>query len=111
MKLLLDENLSAALKEYLLDHEVTTVVEEGWKGFKNGNLLRLMIASEFDALITLDRQFRYQQNFEKHPIPVIILRAGGNDHNLLRKLMPQLNKLLRRRRLKPGAHELILNLN
>ncbi|MEI9921139.1 MAG: DUF5615 family PIN-like protein [Bacteroidota bacterium] len=111
MKLLLDENLPEKLKTDLPNHEVSTVKNEGWKSFKNGELLRRMIAAEFEALITFDRQLAYQQNFRKYPIPVIILCAKKNEYDMLRHLAPQINKLLRRRRLKPGPHELTLNLN
>ena len=107
MKLLLDENLPERLKEDLPDHQVFTVKELGWISFRNGDLLRLMIAKGFDALITVDRNLKYQQNFTKYPIPVIVLRAK-NDQNTLHKLTSQLRKLLKRR-LHPGAHELFLH--
>jgi predicted nuclease of predicted toxin-antitoxin system len=107
MKLLLDENLPKRLKEDLVNHDVSTVADEGWRAVKNGELLRLMIASGFDALITRDRRLRYQQNFDKYPIPVIILKAGNGEYRSLRQLVPQINSLLRRR-LNPGSHEISL---
>ena len=40
MKLLLDECVTVDLKKDLANHEVRTVVEAGYKGLKNGDLLR-----------------------------------------------------------------------
>jgi predicted nuclease of predicted toxin-antitoxin system len=39
MKIILDENLPRGLKRYLSAYEVTTVQEQGWAGFKNGELM------------------------------------------------------------------------
>ena len=55
MRLLLDECMPRRLKREFVGHEVSTVDEAGFKGLKNGQLLR--IASEaFDVLITVDRK-------------------------------------------------------
>ena len=108
MKLLLDENLPERLKKDLPEHQVFTVKDQGWISYKNGELLRLMIAKGFDALITYDRHLQYQQNFRKYPIPVIVLRAIDEDQETVHRLVPELKKLLKRR-LRPGAHELFLH--
>ena len=42
MQILLDECVPKPLKRELIDYEVRTVVEMGWAGKKNGELLRLM---------------------------------------------------------------------
>jgi hypothetical protein len=42
MRILLDECVPRPLKRELTDYEVRTVVEMGWSGKKNGELLRLM---------------------------------------------------------------------
>jgi predicted nuclease of predicted toxin-antitoxin system len=110
MKLLFDENLPERLKDDLTTHQISTVKDEGWGSIKNGNLLRLMIAAGFDALITCDRRLCYQQNLNKYPIPIIILRAKRNEYDNLRLLVPELKALLRSN-LKPGPHELTLTLN
>jgi len=49
------------LRKALPSHQVSTVVREGWSGVKNGKLLALA-ASNFDALITVDKNLPYQQN-------------------------------------------------
>ena len=53
------------------------MAQMGWAGSANGDLLRLAAAGGFDALITVDRGFEYQQNVTGLPIPVIIAIAGG----------------------------------
>lgn len=40
MKLLLDENLPYELRHELHGHEVATVAYMGWRGIRNGELLR-----------------------------------------------------------------------
>ena len=65
MKLLLDENLPKRLKLDFKNHEIYTVWDKGWNGKKNGELLRLMIDDNFDALLTFDKNLKFQQNFKK----------------------------------------------
>ena len=63
MRLLPDENLPKRLKSDFPDHEVFTVREKGWNGIKNGEILQLMLANNFDALLTFDKNLQHQQNF------------------------------------------------
>lgn len=60
MRLLLDESVPSRLRRSLPEHAVKTVVEMGWSGVKNGQLLT-MAAREFDAFITVDKNLPYQQ--------------------------------------------------
>lgn len=64
MRLLLDESVPRRLRRALPHHEVKIVVEMGWSGIKNGNLLALAAAS-FDAFITVDKNLPYQQNLSE----------------------------------------------
>ncbi|MBI5921941.1 MAG: DUF5615 family PIN-like protein [Betaproteobacteria bacterium] len=66
MRLLLDESVPSRFRRSLPNHEVRTVVEMGWSGIKNGELLALA-ANEFDAFITVDKNLPYQQNWA--PLP------------------------------------------
>ena len=50
MKLLLDENLPKRLKLDFPEHEIYTVRDKSWNGIKNGELLKLLIENNFDAL-------------------------------------------------------------
>jgi len=70
MRLLLDESVPSRFRLSLPNHEVRTVVEMGWSGIKNGELLALA-ANEFDAFITVDKNLPYQQNLTTLPVAVI----------------------------------------
>ena len=94
MKLLLDENLPKRLKQDLSIHEVYTVSDQGWNGKTNGELLKLMLQKDFNALITFDKNLQYQQNFEKYSLPVIVLNAHDNTYNTLRQPVPKLLEIL-----------------
>jgi predicted nuclease of predicted toxin-antitoxin system len=63
MKLLLDENLPKKLKNDFSEYVMFTVREKGWTGKTNGELLKLMIDENFDALLTFDKNLQHQQNF------------------------------------------------
>lgn len=94
MRLLLDENLPKRLKLDFPEHEIYTVREKGWNGFKNGALLKLLVEEEFDALLTFDKNLRYQQNFLKYTITVFVLSARINRYELLTHLTPQIKTYL-----------------
>ena len=73
MRLLLDENLPKRLKLDFPEHEIYTVRDKEWNGIKNGELLKLMIKNNFDALLTFDKNLQHQQNFSKYTIAVFVL--------------------------------------
>ena len=89
MKLLLDENLSKRLKLDFPEHEICTVRDKGWEGKKNGELMRLMVDESYDALLTFDKNLQHQQNFNKYPIPVLVLNASNNTYLTLKNLVPK----------------------
>ena len=63
MKLLLDENLDVKLRHRLWPHhEAYSVREMNWQGKQNGELLDLLLAHDFGAVITADRNIEHQQN-------------------------------------------------
>jgi predicted nuclease of predicted toxin-antitoxin system len=77
MKLLLDECVPRRLKFEFAGYEILTIDEAGFKGLKNGNLIRS--ASEiFEVLITVDKNIQHQQNKEKLSIAILILSAKSN---------------------------------
>ncbi|MBP9112753.1 MAG: DUF5615 family PIN-like protein [Polyangiaceae bacterium] len=81
MRLLLDENVPRTLKGLLDGHEVTTVQECGWAGIQNGELVEKADGA-FDALITADRQLRYQQNLKNRRLAIVELPT--NNRRLLK---------------------------
>ena len=77
MRILLEENLPRKLAGHLIGHTCRTVVECGWSGKKNGELLGLA-DPQFDVLLTLDKNLPYQQNLATKQIAVLIVRARSN---------------------------------
>ena len=84
MKVLIDECAPSALRQALArhGHNCETVQEVGWSGKKNGELLRLA-ETEFDVLITVDTNLRYQQNLTARKIAVVLLLARSNRLEIL----------------------------
>ena len=104
MRLLLDECVPARLGRALLSHQVSTVVQEGWSGIKNGKLLALTAAC-FDAFITVDKNLPYQQNTSNLPVAVLVLDATSNELPYLLPLVPALEEALSS--LKAGSYVLL----
>ncbi|ULA64773.1 MAG: hypothetical protein LZF86_190066 [Nitrospira sp.] len=93
MRLLLDESVPRRFRQSLPAHSVTTVVEMGWSGVKNGKLLALA-AAEFEAFITVDQNLSYQQNIATLPIAVVVLVARSTELQALLPLVPRLEEVL-----------------
>ena len=94
MKLLLDENLPKKLKLDFPEHEIFTAADRSWNGKKNGELLKLMVEENFDALLTFDQNLQFQQNFKTYPIAVLVLNAADNTYVTLHSLVPLIKKVL-----------------
>ena len=100
MRVLLDENLDWRLVRYFdADFQVTTVSQQGWKGARNGELLR-QAAATFDALITMDKGIEHQQNLSKYTIGIILISAKSNRLQDIQPAMLSVNQVLRT--LEPG---------
>ncbi|MBD2307160.1 DUF5615 family PIN-like protein [Chroococcidiopsis sp. FACHB-1243] len=78
MRILLDECVPKPLKRELTDYEIFTVVEMGWAGKKNGELLQLMNQTGFTVLLTTDRNLRYQQNLQQARVSIVVMVAASN---------------------------------
>ncbi|MEP6678564.1 MAG: DUF5615 family PIN-like protein, partial [Betaproteobacteria bacterium] len=74
---LLDESLPRRLRRAFAGHDVVTVVEAGWSGVENGELLQLA-ATRFDIFVTAEQNLQFQQNLSALPITVAILIAPDN---------------------------------
>ena len=100
MRILLDENLDWRLVRYFdADFQVTTVSQQGWKGMRNGELLR-QAAKTFDALITMDKGIEHQQNLRKYTIGIILISAKSNRLQDIQPAMRRVNEVLKT--LEPG---------
>ena len=101
MRLLLDECLPRKMK-FLLSgggHQCDTVREAGFGGKENGELLSLA-EGNFDVLITVDKNLKYQQNITNHRIAILVLRAASNDIDDIRPHLPEV--LAGLRSIEPG---------
>ncbi|QDU31964.1 hypothetical protein ETAA8_71260 [Anatilimnocola aggregata] len=78
MRILVDECVPRPFARQFPEHVVSTIVEQGWAGKKNGELLGLMAAAGWEALITVDQNLRYQQNLTGTPVAVLVLLALSN---------------------------------
>ncbi len=90
MKLLLDENLPKRFKKDFPEHEIYTVADKRWNSKKNGELLGVMTAENFDVLITFDQNLQHQQNFKKYPPAVFVLVAENNTYQILSAPVPSI---------------------
>src|SRR5947207_234917 len=100
MRVLLDECVPRGLQKELSGHEVKTVGQAGWAGVKNGALLG-RAATQFDVLLTVDRNLEYQQNFADVALAVIVIDSPSNDIDVLRPFMPGVREALKKA--KPGT--------
>lgn len=95
MRILLDESLPIKLKAaFSSGHEVFTVRDMGWLGKKNGELLALMSAEDFEVFVTPDKNLRYQQSLEKYSIRIAVMDATDNTLDTLQALVPTLETLV-----------------
>ena len=93
MKVLLDEDVPVRLRFYFQTAEVETVEYRGWKGLKNGALLRAA-QEHFDVLVTMDNNLPEQQPLRQFNIAVAILRTPSKTLEDLAALVPKLEQLI-----------------
>ena len=60
----------------------------------------MLAEGDFDALVTIDKNIRYQQNITGRNIAIIIIRATSNDLDDIQPQIPQALTALKT--LKPG---------
>ena len=92
--MLLDECVPRPLRRHLVGHDVRHVVDMGWSSKRNGELLRLMLAKQFEVLLTVDQNLPFQQNVRASGIGVILVVARTNRLKELRPLVPQMLEAL-----------------
>ena len=106
MKILLDENISRSLQIDFAKHIVKTTAGMGWSGKKNGELLKLMLQYEFDALVTTDRNIKHQQNTSKSLLTIFILVTEDNRDETVQPLINSLRKKLNSGTIRKGIVEI-----
>ncbi len=95
IRVLLDEGVPEKLRgAFSAAFHVETVRYRTWAGLKNGELLRAA-ERDFDALVTVDKRLRYQQNVGARDIAVVVLDAPGTTYADLLPLVPAAEVALR----------------
>jgi hypothetical protein len=89
VRVLLDESIPVDFANDLAPLATETVIGLGWTGLKNGALLR-QAAVQFQVLVTMDKNLRFQQNLAAHPIGIVLVRARSNRIRDLRPLVPEI---------------------
>jgi hypothetical protein len=92
---LFDECVPRPLLRDLTGHDAHHVVDMGWSSKRNGELLELMLAERFEALLTVDQNLPFQQNLRESGIAVMVAVAHTNRVKELRPLMPRVLNVLR----------------
>ena len=72
MKILLDECVPKRVKKLLSPIEVYTLFDLGWNGLKNGELLSKTASSNFDILISIDKNISSQKNINQFNVALVI---------------------------------------
>ncbi len=75
MKILIDESLPRHLKQMLSELEAVPVKDMAWTGIRNSELLA-KAESEFDVLLTADKNLRYQQNLTGIHLAIIVFPSN-----------------------------------
>jgi hypothetical protein len=88
MRVLIDECVPQKLQHEFPGHDVRTVVQMGWTGKKNGELLGLAVAGGFEVLLTVDQHLHDQNDIQKAGIGLIVLCAKSNRLDDLKLLVP-----------------------
>lgn len=83
MRILLDHNTPAPLRDSLQGHEVETAYERGWAVLTNGELLAAAELAGFDLMITTDKGIRHQQNLSGCKLSLLVIST--NDWTRIRK--------------------------
>ena len=74
IRVLFDEDVPRPLRRELPGFAIQTVVEAGWAGIKNGELLR-RAEGAFDVFLTADRNLQFQQNTANLRLGIVVLAA------------------------------------
>jgi hypothetical protein len=102
VRVLLDECVPRRLAlTFGPEHSFDTVTRLDWAGTKNGELLQLATASDFEVRVTVDVGLRVTST---SALRVVVLRAESNRLEALRPLMPSV--LERLPNLPPGRTEI-----
>ena len=92
MKILLDECLPLDLRHSFPCHDAHTVQWAGFKGKKNGELLRAAEAAGYDVLLTVDQGMPHRRDPLAMKLSILLVRCQSNQ---LEDLLPLVDSILR----------------
>ena len=72
-KVLFDQGVPVPLRALLQGHKVSTAYELNWQQLSNGDLIRTAEDAGFDALVTTDKNLKYQQNLSGRRLALVVL--------------------------------------
>ena len=85
MLMLFDNGTPAPLRYALKGHVVVEAIERGWDRLVNGELITVAEAAGFEALLTTDKNIRYQQNLTGRKIAFVVI--GNQQWPTLRRYL------------------------
>lgn len=103
MRIVFDQNVPRALRNLLPGHDVRTAAEMGWSTLANGDLVDAAERAGFEAMITADRNLRFQVDISARAFAVIILST--NHWPTLQRGVPAILGALQRAR--PGSYQVV----
>ena len=99
MRILFDQGTPLPLQKALAHHQIETAFRKGWAELKNGDLISAA-EIEFDALITSDKNLKYQQRVTGRKLAILVLPT--NVWPILRAREKEIAEAVDR--LKPGDY-------
>ena len=73
MKILFDNGVPNTLAVCLRGHQITCARKVGWHELGNGDLIQRAELTGYEAFLSTDKNFRYQQKVTRGKISVVIL--------------------------------------
>ena len=96
MRILLDNCVIERFGRELVRQEVTHARQLGWEGLANGNLLKAAELAQFQLLLTVDKNLRFQQNMDHRAIVLITIDTHPVTLDGLREVETALVELIGR---------------
>ena len=102
-RILLDNNVPIHVILLLRPHEATHASTIGWAALINGDLIRAARDGGYTAIVTCDRNIRYQQNLTAETLAFIVLTT--THWPTLRDNMPRITTAVAR--IAPGGYDIV----
>jgi hypothetical protein len=93
VKVLLDECVRRDVLGILREFDVWHVIDVGFASLRNGELLR-QADGQFDVLVTVDKNMRYQQSLKGKEISVLVLDVPDVELSTYERFLPAIRAAL-----------------